>query len=147
MIANRGEIACRIIHTAKRLGVQSVAVYSEADAKSRHVELADESVLLGPAPSSQSYLRQEKLIQIAKNTGAQAIHPGNHCTLTSVHSFKIPTFFVSGYGFLSENVEFADLCEKEGVIFVGPPSSAIRDMGIKSTSKIIMSDANVPIIG
>lgn len=127
LIANRGEIACRIMSTAKRLGVSSVAVYSEADAGSRHVQMADEAYLLGPAPSAQSYLRQDKIIEIAKRSGAQAIHPG--------------------YGFLSENVEFSDLCQKSGVIFVGPPASAIRDMGIKSTSKVIMDEANVPIIG
>jgi 3-methylcrotonyl-CoA carboxylase alpha subunit len=127
LIANRGEIACRIMSTAKRLGVSSVAVYSEADAGSRHVQMADEAYLLGPAPSAQSYLRQDKIIEIAKRSGAQAIHPG--------------------YGFLSENVEFSDLCQKSGVIFVGPPASAIRDMGIKSTSKVIMDKANVPIIG
>jgi 3-methylcrotonyl-CoA carboxylase alpha subunit len=127
LIANRGEIACRIMASAKRLGVKSVAVYSEADAKSRHVQMADEAHLLGPAPSALSYLRQDKIIEIAKKSGSQAIHPG--------------------YGFLSENVEFSDLCQKSGIIFVGPPASAIRDMGIKSTSKIIMAKANVPIIG
>ncbi len=127
LIANRGEIACRIINTAKRLGVSSVAVYSEADAKARHVQMADEAHLLGPAPSAQSYLRQDKIIEIAKRSGAQAVHPG--------------------YGFLSENVEFSDMCAKNGVVFVGPPASAIRDMGIKSTSKKIMEEANVPIIG
>lgn len=127
LIANRGEIACRIMQTAKKLGLRSVAVYSEADRKSRHVALADEAYLIGPAPSQESYLKKEVILQVAKDCGAQAIHPG--------------------YGFLSENVEFAELCDKEGVIFVGPPPNAIRDMGIKSTSKIIMSQANVPVIG
>ena len=127
LIANRGEIACRIMQTAKKLGLRSVAVYSEADSKSRHVAMADEAYLIGPPPSQQSYLKKETILEVAKKAGAQAIHPG--------------------YGFLSENVEFADLCAQEGVIFVGPPASAIRDMGIKSTSKIIMSEANVPIIG
>ena len=127
MIANRGEIACRIVKTARKLGVKSVAVYSDADRNSRHVAIADEAFHIGPPPSQQSYLRQDKIIEAAKRCGAQAIHPG--------------------YGFLSENVEFADLCQKSGLIFVGPPASAIRDMGIKSTSKIIMSNANVPVVG
>jgi len=127
LIANRGEIACRIMATAKRLGVSSVAVYSEADARARHVQMADEAHLIGPAASAQSYLQKERIIEVAKRTGAHAIHPG--------------------YGFLSENVEFSDMCHKSGVIFVGPPASAIRDMGIKSTSKIIMAEAEVPIIG
>ncbi|XP_018422568.1 PREDICTED: methylcrotonoyl-CoA carboxylase subunit alpha, mitochondrial isoform X2 [Nanorana parkeri] len=126
LIANRGEIACRVMHTAKRMGVQSVAVYSEADRNSMHVSLADEAYLIGPAASQQSYLAMDKIIHVAKSSGAQAIHPG--------------------YGFLSENTEFAELCKKENIIFVGPPSSAIRDMGIKSTSKAIMSAAGVPII-
>ncbi len=125
-----------------------MAVYSEADKLSRHVALADEAVFIGPPPSQQSYLRQDKIIQVckctiwiffviskrkiinfkaARLTGAQAIHPG--------------------YGFLSENVEFAELCQQSNVIFVGPPSQAIRDMGIKSTSKIIMAKAGVPVIG
>ncbi len=115
------------MRTARRLGVQTVAVYSEADKDSMHVRMADEAHLLGPAASTQSYLRGDKVMEAAKKSGAQAIHPG--------------------YGFLSENVEFAELCQKEGVVFVGPPASAIRDMGIKSTSKIIMAEANVPIIG
>ena len=115
------------MQTAKKLGLRSVAVYSEADSKSRHVAMADEAYLIGPPPSQQSYLKKETILEVAKKAGAQAIHPG--------------------YGFLSENVEFADMCAQEGVIFVGPPASAIRDMGIKSTSKIIMSNANVPIIG
>merc|ERR1719239_1398324 len=113
--------------TAKKLGIQTVAVYSDADRGSLHVALADEAVRLGPPPSGQSYLRGDKILQVAKMTGAQAIHPG--------------------YGFLSENVEFAEQCQQDGVIFVGPPASAIRDMGIKSTSKKIMIDANVPVIG
>ena len=127
LIANRGEIACRIMNTARRLGVKSVAVYSEADKGSRHVSMADEAYFIGPPPSQQSYLRGDKILEVAKMSGSQAVHPG--------------------YGFLSENVEFAELCQKNGVIFVGPPASAIRDMGIKSTSKIIMSNANVPVVG
>ncbi|TRY62086.1 hypothetical protein TCAL_11322, partial [Tigriopus californicus] len=127
LIANRGEIACRILRTSRRLGLRSVAVVSEADKHALHAQLADEVHCIGPPASQESYLRQDKIIQVAKETGAQAIHPG--------------------YGFLSENVEFADLCQKSGIIFVGPPASAIRDMGIKSTSKIIMEEAKVPIIG
>ena len=112
--------------TAKLLGIQTVAVYSDADRNSMHVAMADQAVRIGPPASGQSYLRGDKILEVAKLTGAQAIHPG--------------------YGFLSENVEFAEQCQKEGVIFVGPPSSAIRDMGIKSTSKIIMEAAGVPVI-
>jgi len=126
LIANRGEIACRVMKTAKKLGIQTVAVYSDADRNSMHVAMADEAVRIGPPPSQQSYLLKDTILEVAKQTGAEAIHPG--------------------YGFLSENVEFAEQCQQEGVIFVGPPSSAIRDMGIKSTSKIIMTAANVPVI-
>ncbi|KAJ6599630.1 Methylcrotonoyl-CoA carboxylase subunit alpha, mitochondrial, partial [Pseudolycoriella hygida] len=126
LIANRGEIACRVVKTAQRLGVRTVAVYSDADAKSLHVAAADEAYHIGPASSQLSYLRGDKIVQVAKDSGCQAIHPG--------------------YGFLSESVEFAELCQKEGVIFMGPPASAIRDMGIKSTSKAIMAAAGVPII-
>lgn len=126
LIANRGEIACRVIRTAKKMGVQSVAVYSEADRNSMHVDMADEAHSIGPAPSQQSYLSMEKIIQVAKISAAQAIHPG--------------------YGFLSENMEFAELCKQEGIIFIGPPSSAIRDMGIKSTAKSIMAAAGVPVV-
>uniref|UniRef100_A0A8D2CMU7 Methylcrotonoyl-CoA carboxylase subunit alpha, mitochondrial n=1 Tax=Sciurus vulgaris TaxID=55149 RepID=A0A8D2CMU7_SCIVU len=126
LIANRGEIACRVMRTAKKMGVQSVAVYSEADRNSMHVDMADEAYFIGPAPCQESYLSMEKIIQVAKISAAQAIHPG--------------------YGFLSENVEFAELCKQEGIIFIGPPSSAIRDMGIKSTSKSIMAAAGVPVV-
>uniref|UniRef100_A0A8C9SWM5 Methylcrotonyl-CoA carboxylase subunit n=1 Tax=Scleropages formosus TaxID=113540 RepID=A0A8C9SWM5_SCLFO len=108
------------------MGVKSVAVYSEADRSAMHVAMADEAFHIGPAASQQSYLCMEKVMGAAKGSGAQAIHPG--------------------YGFLSENTEFAELCKREGIIFIGPPSSAIRDMGIKSTSKHIMSAAGVPII-
>ncbi|EDW16650.1 methylcrotonoyl-CoA carboxylase subunit alpha, mitochondrial [Drosophila mojavensis] len=123
LISNRGEIACRVIRTARKLGVRTVAVYSDPDEHSLHTELADEAYRVGEAAS---YLRGDRILEIAKKSGAQAIHPG--------------------YGFLSESVEFAELCQKEGVIFMGPPSSAIRDMGIKSTSKAIMAAAGVPII-
>lgn len=126
LIANRGEIACRIIRTARKMGVKSVAVFSTPDQNSLHVSMADEAYHIGAAASSQSYLNKQKIIDVAKASGAQAIHPG--------------------YGFLSENTEFAELCEREGVVFIGPPASAIRDMGIKSTSKSIMSAAGVPII-
>ncbi|KAK3595753.1 hypothetical protein CHS0354_025382 [Potamilus streckersoni] len=126
LVANRGEIACRVIRTARRLGIKAVAVYSDADKNSLHVSMADEAYHIGPPAAGQSYLSKEKIINVAKQSGAQAIHPG--------------------YGFLSENMEFAELCAKEGVIFIGPPASAIRDMGIKSTSKAIMSAAGVPII-
>ncbi|KRT85596.1 hypothetical protein AMK59_1697 [Oryctes borbonicus] len=126
LIANRGEIACRVIRTARRLGVKTVAVYSDVDEDALHVALADEAYNIGPANASQSYLRGDKLLEVAKRTKCQAVHPG--------------------YGFLSENVEFAEDCQKNGVIFIGPPASAIRDMGIKSTSKAIMSNAGVPII-
>ncbi|XP_041127244.1 methylcrotonoyl-CoA carboxylase subunit alpha, mitochondrial-like [Polyodon spathula] len=126
LIANRGEIACRVMRTAKKMGVRSVAVYSDADRQSMHVAMADEAYHIGPASSQQSYLSMEKIMRVAKTSHAQAIHPG--------------------YGFLSENTEFAELCKQEGIIFIGPPSSAIRDMGIKSTSKHIMAAAGVPII-
>ncbi|KAF3827349.1 hypothetical protein GH733_002835 [Mirounga leonina] len=108
------------------MGIQSVAVYSEADRTSMHVNMADEAYSIGPAPSQQSYLSMEKIIQVAKISAAQAIHPG--------------------YGFLSENTEFAELCKQEGILFIGPPSSAIKDMGIKSTSKSIMAAAGVPVV-
>jgi len=126
LIANRGEIACRVMKTAKKLGIKTVAVYSDSDRNSMHVAMADEAVRIGPAPSQQSYLKGDHILKVAQETGSDAIHPG--------------------YGFLSENVEFANLCQETGVIFVGPPSSAIRDMGIKSTSKLIMEAANVPVI-
>ncbi|XP_074113415.1 methylcrotonoyl-CoA carboxylase 1 [Cotesia typhae] len=126
LIANRGEIACRVMKTARKLGVKTVAVYSEADRDSMHADLADEAYYIGPSASSESYLRQDKIMAVAKKTKCTAIHPG--------------------YGFLSENMEFAQLCQREKIIFIGPPASAIRDMGIKSTSKEIMSKAGVPII-
>eukprot|EP00063_Salmo_salar_P097413 XP_014072248.1 PREDICTED: methylcrotonoyl-CoA carboxylase subunit alpha, mitochondrial-like [Salmo salar] len=126
LIANRGEIACRVMRTAKKMGVRSVAVYSDADRHSMHVAMADEAYNIGPAASQQSYLSMEKVLEVAKRSGSHAVHPG--------------------YGFLSENTEFSEACKQEGIIFIGPPSSAIRDMGIKSTSKYIMSAAGVPII-
>jgi 3-methylcrotonyl-CoA carboxylase alpha subunit len=126
LIANRGEIACRVAATAHRLGVKTVAVYSEADANAKHVAVCDESVLIGPAPAKESYLRADKIIEVALATGAQAIHPG--------------------YGFLSENEEFAEACAKAGLVFIGPPASAIRAMGSKSAAKALMEKADVPLV-
>jgi 3-methylcrotonyl-CoA carboxylase alpha subunit len=126
LIANRGEIACRIIRTARRLGVRTVAVYSTADRHARHVSLADEARLIGEAPARESYLRIEAIIEAAKASGAEAIHPG--------------------YGFLSENAAFADACEEAGLIFIGPPASAIRAMGSKSEAKRLMERARVPVV-
>ena len=126
LIANRGEIACRIIHTAKRLGIRSVAVYSDADVNARHVSLADEALAIGPAPARDSYLVAEKLIDAAEHTGAEAIHPG--------------------YGFLSENAGFAEACEAAGIIFIGPSRRAIEVMGSKSAAKNIMQQAGIPLV-
>ena len=125
LIANRGEIACRVIKTARKMGIATVAVYSDADATARHVRLADESVHIGPAAARESYLVGAKIIAAAKATGAQAIHPG--------------------YGFLSENEAFAEACAKEGIVFIGPPASAIRAMGSKSAAKRLMEKAGVPL--
>jgi 3-methylcrotonyl-CoA carboxylase alpha subunit len=125
LIANRGEIACRVIKTARRMGIKTVAVYSEADANARHVRLADEAVLIGPAAVKESYLVIERIIAAAKLTGAQAIHPG--------------------YGFLSENEDFCEACVREGIVFIGPPVSAIRAMGSKSEAKKLMELARVPL--
>jgi propionyl-CoA carboxylase alpha chain len=126
LIANRGEIACRVIATAKKMGIATVAVYSEADKESRHVQLADEKVLLGPAPSRESYLVADKIIAAAKATGAQAIHPG--------------------YGFLSENEAFAKRCEDEGIAFIGPRHFSIAAMGDKIASKKLALEAKVNTI-
>eukprot|EP01032_Pedospumella_encystans_P031954 gene31954-36076_t len=126
LIANRGEIACRVAATARRLGIKTVAVYSEADANAKHVAVCDEAVLIGPAAAKESYLRGDKIIAVAKATGAQAIHPG--------------------YGFLSENAEFADACAEAGLVFIGPPASAMRAMGSKSAAKSLMEKAAVPLV-
>jgi propionyl-CoA carboxylase alpha chain len=126
LIANRGEIACRVIKTAKKMGIATVAVYSEADKDARHVELADEAVLLGPAPSRESYLVADKIIAAAKATGAEAIHPG--------------------YGFLSENEDFARRVEEEGLIFIGPKHYSIAAMGDKIASKKLANEAKVNTI-
>eukprot|EP00298_Acanthocystis_sp_HF-20_P013779 c20504_g2_i1.p1 GENE.c20504_g2_i1~~c20504_g2_i1.p1 ORF type:complete len:710 (-),score=340.99 c20504_g2_i1:50-2179(-) len=126
LIANRGEIACRVITTCKKLNIQSVAVYSDEDRNAKHVRLADQAHHIGPAPALESYLCGEKLIEVAKKSGAQAIHPG--------------------YGFLSENSNFAELCAKNGVTFIGPPVNAIKSMGSKSESKALMEAANVPVV-
>ncbi len=126
LIANRGEIACRIARTARRLGIVTVAVYSDADADARHVELADEAVRLGPAPPAESYLRGDALIAAAQRTGCEALHPG--------------------YGFLSENADFAHACRDGGVVFIGPPPSAIRTMGSKDAAKACMQAAGVTTV-
>ncbi len=126
LVANRGEIACRVIEGARKKGYRTVAVFSEADAHARHVSLADEAVLIGPAPVGQSYLSIEKIIDAAKRTGADAIHPG--------------------YGFLSENEDFAEACEKSGIIFVGPSAKAIEAMGNKAAAKRLMIEAGVPCV-
>ena len=126
LIANRGEIACRVATTARRLGIKTVAVYSEADANARHVSLCDESVALGGATAADTYLSIDRIIAAAKATGAQAIHPG--------------------YGFLSENESFAQACAKAHIIFIGPPASAIRAMGSKSAAKTLMEKAGVPLV-
>lgn len=126
LIANRGEIACRVIQTAHRMGIRCVAVYSDADASARHVAMADEAFHIGPAASADSYLCGDKIIEVARQSGAQAVHPG--------------------YGFLSENTDFAEACEANGIAFIGPPSSAIAAMGSKSAAKAIMEKAGVPLV-
>jgi 3-methylcrotonyl-CoA carboxylase alpha subunit len=125
LIANRGEIACRVIKTARRMGIRTVAVYSEADANARHVRFADEAVLLGPAAARESYLVADRILDAARRTGAQAVHPG--------------------YGFLSENADFSEACAANGITFIGPPASAIRAMGSKSEAKKLMGKAAVPL--
>jgi 3-methylcrotonyl-CoA carboxylase alpha subunit len=126
LIANRGEIACRVAATARRLGIRTVAVYSEADVNARHVAACDEAVLIGPAAAKDSYLRADKIIEAALSTGAQAVHPG--------------------YGFLSENEDFARTCASAGLVFIGPPADAIHAMGSKSAAKRLMEAARVPLV-
>ncbi len=126
LIANRGAIACRVIRTLKKLGIQSVAVYSEADRDSLHVTLADEAVFIGDAPASQSYLNVDKILEVAKQTGAEAIHPG--------------------YGFLSENAEFCNLCEAQGIVFLGPNAEQMKAFGLKHTARELAIQANVPLL-
>ncbi|MCS4279847.1 acetyl/propionyl/methylcrotonyl-CoA carboxylase subunit alpha [Stenotrophomonas rhizophila] len=125
LIANRGEIACRVIATCQRLGIATVAVYSDADRNARHVRLADEAIAIGPAPARESYLRGDAILEAARRTGAQAIHPG--------------------YGFLSENAGFAQACAEAGIVFIGPSAAAIRAMGDKSAAKALMQQAGVPL--
>jgi 3-methylcrotonyl-CoA carboxylase alpha subunit len=126
LIANRGEIACRVAATARRMAIKTVAVYSDADANAKHVSVCDEAVHIGGSSPKDSYLRWEKIIAAAQTTGAQAIHPG--------------------YGFLSENEEFAQACSKAGLVFIGPPASAIKAMGLKAESKRLMALAGVPLV-
>ena len=126
LIANRGEIACRVMKTAKKMGIKTVAVYSEADKEARHVQMADEAVCIGPAPSRESYLVMDRIIQACKDTGAQAVHPG--------------------YGFLSENEQFAKRCEEEGIVFIGPKYQSIAAMGDKIASKKLALEAKVNTI-
>ena len=126
LIANRGEIACRVVRTARRLGIATVAVYSEADRHAMHVELADEACLVGPPPAQDSYLNIAAVIDAARHSGAEAVHPG--------------------YGFLAENAEFAEACLAAGVAFIGPPASAIRAMGSKAAAKDLMQRSGVPLV-
>src|ERR671917_1682221 len=126
LIANRGEIACRIVRTARKLGVRTVAVYSDADARALHVRMADEAVHIGPPPARESYLVGDKIIAAAKEAGAEAIHPG--------------------YGFLSENADFAQAVIDAGLIWVGPRPQAIRDLGDKVTARHIAMRAGAPLV-
>jgi 3-methylcrotonyl-CoA carboxylase alpha subunit len=126
LIANRGEIACRVAATARRLGVATVAVYSDADAHAAHVQACDQALHIGGAEAKDSYLQWQRIIDAARQTGAQAIHPG--------------------YGFLSENADFAQACADAGLVFIGPPPAAIRAMGLKAASKQLMGQAGVPLV-
>src|SRR5688572_9369666 len=126
LIANRGEIAVRIIHACREMGISTAAVYSDADRHSLHVSMADSAYDIGPSPASESYLRINSILDAAKQAGADAIHPG--------------------YGFLSENPEFANACEAAGIVFIGPPSNVIRALGDKIAAKRIMESAGVPVV-
>lgn len=126
LIANRGEIACRVIRTARRLGIRTVAIYSDADRTALHVESADEAFHVGPAPATQSYLSIERIIEACRASGTEAVHPG--------------------YGFLSENPAFVEAVEAAGLVFIGPPAAAIRAMGLKDAAKALMEQAGVPIV-
>ena len=126
LIANRGEIACRIIKTARKMGIRTVAVYSDADRSALHVTMADEAVHIGPSPANQSYIVIDKIMEVIGQTGAEAVHPG--------------------YGFLSENMKFAEALEAAGVAFIGPPSPAIQSMGDKITSKKLAAQAGVSTV-
>ena len=126
LIANRGAIACRIMRTLRALGVESVAVFTEADRASRHVTEADEAILIGEGPAQDSYLQGARLIKVAQDTGAEAIHPG--------------------YGFLSENAAFAEQCEAAGIAFIGPRPAHLRDFGLKHTARAIAREAGVPML-
>ncbi|MBI2249096.1 MAG: methylcrotonoyl-CoA carboxylase, partial [Brevundimonas diminuta] len=125
LVANRGEIACRVFRTARRMGLRTIAVYSEADAQALHVREADEAVLIGPAAARESYLDAAKVLAAAKATGAEAIHPG--------------------YGFLSENADFAEAVATAGIVWIGPKPSSIRAMGLKDAAKKLMAEAGVPV--
>src|SRR4051812_44080451 len=126
LIANRGEIACRVIRTARQMGIRSVAIYSEADVESLHVRLADEAVCVGPAPAADSYLSAEKVLAAARQTGADAIHPG--------------------YGVMSENAAFAEACAAAGIVFIGPTPAQMRDFGLKHTARELAEAAQVPLL-
>ncbi len=126
LVANRGEIACRIIRTARRMGLRTIAIYSEADRSALHVSMADEAFEIGPPPSADSYLQSQKILELARRIGADSVHPG--------------------YGFLSENADFADQCAREQIVFIGPPVQAMRKMARKDLSKAIVADAGIPVV-